>query len=363
MRRAPAGHARRRHVPAHRPDRRGGPPSRRRRGPSRLWLPLRAGRLRRCGHRRRAACIGPPASAIEAMGSKIEAKALMRAAGVPVLPDNSVEGADDSRRSASCARQGVGRRRRPRHAHRAHRRRPRRAIAPRRARGEGRVRRRHRVLRALRRGWPPRRGAGVRRHPRQRRRAARAGLHDAAPSPEDHRGVALTGRRRRAADAAWRMRPIAAATAVGYVGAGTVEFLLDPTGRFWFLEMNTRLQVEHPVTETITGLDLVAPSCPSPTARRLDEAVPVRPPAGHAIEVRLTAEDPAAGYRPSAGTFARFAGGAAGRARRHRHRGGLDGLAVLRLDGRQGHRPRRDAGTRRSAASTLAQRAPSCTGR
>jgi acetyl/propionyl-CoA carboxylase alpha subunit len=100
---------------------------------------------------------------------------------------------------------------------------------------------------------------------------------------------------------------VAAGKAIGYTGAGTVEFVMDEAGSFWFLEVNTRLQVEHPVTELVTGLDLVELQLRIAEGAALPSTVTQARIDGHAIEVRLYAEDVPAGFLPATGTVHRFA--------------------------------------------------------
>ncbi len=101
--------------------------------------------------------------------------------------------------------------------------------------------------------------------------------------------------------AAMGQSAVAAARAVGYVGAGTVEFIAEPDGRFYFMEMNTRLQVEHPVTEMITGVDLVEWQLRIATGETLPVEQSQLAIDGHAIEARIYAEDPSRNFLPAAG--------------------------------------------------------------
>ena len=122
-------------------------------------------------------------------------------------------------------------------------------------------------------------------------------LIEEAPSP------ALSDDLRRAMSVA----AVKAVRAVDYQSAGTVEFLLAPDGRFCFMEMNTRVQVEHPVTEMITGTDIIKEQIRIAAGEPMScaDRAPFTP-FGHAIEFRINAEDPAHGFRPCPGTITRF---------------------------------------------------------
>lgn len=244
--------------------------------------------------------IGPSAEAIASMGSKIGAKHLMRSAGVPVLPDNTVDPIEaigiPALVKASAGGGGRGMRivRSRDELDDAVAAAGREALS---AFGDATVfveryvdGGRHVEIQV----FADQHGNTVSLFERdctlQRRHQK---IVEETPSPAVDEDL-----RARMGDAA-----VSSARAVDYVGAGTVEFLLDAEGKFWFLEMNTRLQVEHPVTEMTTGLDLVELQLRVAAGDRLpDEALhPTR--RGHSIEARLCAEDPANGYRPSSGTF------------------------------------------------------------
>ena len=247
--------------------------------------------------------IGPSPTAIAAMGSKVEAKRMMSEAGVPVLDEidpTAITEADlPVLIKASAGGGGRGMRIVTDLGEldgqvRAARREAESAF------GDGTVfcerylpRGRHIEVQVMadRNGvvW----ALGERECSIQRRHQK---IIEEAPSPLVERSPEMRQRLFQAARTA--------AAAIGYTGAGTVEFLAEPSGDFYFLEMNTRLQVEHPVTELTTGLDLVELQI----AIAEGEPLPAEPPGarGHAVEARLYAEDPANGWQPQAGQVHQF---------------------------------------------------------
>ncbi|MGH3677586.1 MAG: acetyl/propionyl/methylcrotonyl-CoA carboxylase subunit alpha [Mycobacterium sp.] len=247
--------------------------------------------------------IGPPVEAVAAMGSKIEAKKMMAAAGVPVLdeldPDSITAEALPVLIKASAGGGGRGMR-----VVRELAALPGEVAAARReaqsAFGDPTVfcecylaTGHHVEVQVLADQHGTVWAVGERECSIQRRHQK---IIEEAPSPLVER---TPGMRAKLFDAA-RL----AAGAIGYTGAGTVEFMADHNGDFFFLEMNTRLQVEHPVTEATTGLDLVELQLQVAAGGELDAEPP--PSRGHSIEARLYAEDPAKGWQPQAGTVHRF---------------------------------------------------------
>lgn len=259
---------------------------------------------------KRIAFIGPPVDVIRRMGSKIEAKAIMEAAGVPVVPGTSGAGLTDAVLVAEAKRIGVP------------------LLIKASAGGGGKGMRIVRDLAAV-----PEALAAARREAANAfgddtlllERYFEAPRHVEIQIFGDTLGTVIHCFEREcsiqrryqkiieeapspALDAHLRARmgaaAVAAGKAIGYVGAGTVEFILDATGAFYFLEVNTRLQVEHPVTEAVTGLDLVrwqiqvAQGEPIPVPQ---EGLAIT---GYAIEARLYAEDPANDFLPATGRVA-----------------------------------------------------------
>jgi acetyl/propionyl-CoA carboxylase alpha subunit len=261
---------------------------------------------RRCGEAG-LAFIGPSPEIIASMGSKIEAKRIAEQAGVPVLPTAEVDG--DTLPTASVERVGFpllvkasagGGGRGMRLVERvedlaaavdAARREAASAF------GDGTI-----FLEPYVRGprhveiqiFGDTHGRVISLHEREcsiQRRHQK--IVEESPSPAV--GSELRNRMGEAA--------IVLATAIRYIGAGTVEFILDERDRFFFLEVNTRLQVEHPVTEFITGLDLVRLQLEVAQGGRLPDPPPIT---GHAIEVRLYAEDPRRDWMPQTGRLTRL---------------------------------------------------------
>ena len=189
------------------------------------------------------------------------------------------------------------------------------------------------------RAGAPRRDPGALRRARRRAHARRARVLDPAPPPEADRGVAVARARRPSTREEMEAAAERACRAIGYRNAGTFEFLLGPDGSFYFIELNARLQVEHPVTELVTGIDIVREQLRIAAGRAARDRPGARRARGHAIEIRLNAEDPARDFLPAPGPHRALPAAArAGRPRRHVRRGRHGRPAVLRLADREGDR-------------------------
>ncbi|MDP9269589.1 MAG: helix-turn-helix domain-containing protein [Chloroflexota bacterium] len=257
--------------------------------------------------------VGPPPEAMQAMGDKASARRRAAELGVPTLPGYDGEAQDDSALASEAERIGYPLLVKPsaggggkgmrvvrdatslREALAVARRESRRAF------GDDRlilerflVRARHVEIQVL----FDQSGHGVHLGERdcstQRRNQK---IVEESPGPSVSRGL-----REQMGEAALRL-----ASGIGYAGAGTVEFLLADGGEFFFLEMNTRLQVEHPVTEAVTGRDLVEDQLRIASVEPLDLDQEQVRLAGHAVEVRLYAEDAEAGFLPATGPILRLA--------------------------------------------------------
>ena len=251
--------------------------------------------------------VGPPAAAIERLGNKLEARALARSAGIPVVPGFDAAGADEASLVQAGAELGYpllvkaaagGGGKGMRVVGGADELR----LAIRLGRGEAQAAFGDSTLYLERLISQPRHvevqilgdrhgkvvALGERECSLQRRHQK---IVEESPSP-----AVSAELRKQLCQAA-----IELGRAAGYSSAGTVEFLLDPEGRFYFLEVNTRLQVEHPVTEWVTGLDLVAEMLQVASGAGLRSESEQIQPRGWAIECRIYAEDPEHGFAPSPG--------------------------------------------------------------
>jgi propionyl-CoA carboxylase alpha chain len=257
------------------------------------------------------AFIGPKVKAIEAMGDKITSKKIAAEAGVSTVPGH-MGLIDDEAHAAKIAAEigypvmikasagggGKGMRIAWNDARRA------RAF-PLEIGGRESFRRRPDLHREIHRGAAPYRDPADRRQPRQRGLSRRARMLDPAAEPEGGRGGAVAFPRR--SDPQGHGRAVGGAgQGRGYQSAGTVEFIVDKHRNFYFLEMNTRLQVEHPVTELITGVDLVEQMIRVAAGEKLPFTQDDVKLNGWAVESRLYAEDPYRNFLPSIGRLTRY---------------------------------------------------------